>query len=88
MSPPTTKPSRPQTRIKNTNQHPGNLILKRKRRTKAKMAEVHEKERLEAEAAKKKEEKLQAAAKLKNEITENDKQAAAGTALRKVMVTA
>ena len=89
MSPPIANPSRPQTRVKNANQHPGDAILKRKRRTKVEMAEVREKQRLELEAEKKEnEERLQATAKLENEITAMDKQAATGTALKKTKATA
>ena len=52
------------------------------------MAEARENERLQEEAAKKaKEEKIQAAAKLENEIATKDKQAAEGIAPKKTNTT-
>jgi len=88
MSTPTPDSSRLQTRAKNVNQHPGDAIPKRKRRTKAEMAQAREAEKLQSEAKKKeKEENLQAVAKVENKIAAKDKQAAAGVAHQKVKAT-
>ena len=85
MSTPSADPSRLQTRAKNANQHPGDAIVKRKRRTKAEMEVAREQDRQIAEAAKKvKEEQIQAAAKMEDEIVARDKRAAGGIATKKV----
>jgi hypothetical protein len=66
MSTPAADPSRLQTRAKNIYQHPGEVVQKRKRRTKAQMEEARAQDRQIAEAAKKvKEEQIQAAAKIR-----------------------
>ena len=88
MSTPTPDSSHLQMHAKNVNQHLGDAIPKRKRRTKAEMAQAHKAEKLQLEAKKKeKEEKLQAVAKVGDKITAKDKQAAAGVAHQKVKAT-
>ena len=84
MSTPSADPSRLQTRAKNVNQHPGDAVVKRKRRTAKQMEEAREQERQQAEAMKKvREEQILAAAKMEDEIAERDKQAAVGIATKK-----
>jgi hypothetical protein len=88
MSPADFKPAHLQTRAKNADQHPGLAVPKQKRCTQAEMNEAREKQRLEAEAAKKdKEEKLLAVAKLEDAIAARDKLAAGGTVDRQARVT-
>jgi ABC-type uncharacterized transport system substrate-binding protein len=85
MSAPSADPSRLQTRAKNANQHPGDAIVKRKRCNPKQMEEAREQERQQVEAMKKRrEEHIQAAAEMEDEIAARDKQAAAGIATKKV----
>ena len=85
MSTPSADPSRLQTHTKNVDQHPGEVIQKRKRRTKVQMQVARAQDR-EIAAAKKKveEEQLQAAAKMEDKIAAKDKEAARGIATKKV----
>jgi hypothetical protein len=78
MSEPTN--SRVQTRPGNTDQHPGNVVTKRKRRTQAEMKEVRRVEDQEKEELKKlRAEKVCDLAALEDKISKKDSREAAGT---------
>jgi hypothetical protein len=73
-------PERLQTRAKNSSQHPGLLIPKRKRRTKAQMLEDREREQAEKDALEEKHHiKLRELASLEDDISQQDAAAASGT---------
>jgi hypothetical protein len=72
-------PERLQTRAKNSAQHPGLLIPKRKRRTKAQMVEDREREQAEKEALEENHQvKLRELASLEDDISQQDAMAASG----------